>query len=99
MTKFMYWLKTNVGRIPMTEYTAQEMLDGLRAEQEHFLDLSFGDICAFGPNAAMMHYSADPETAAQILPEGMLLWIPADITWKGLRILPEPLSWGRLRRR
>lgn len=73
MTKFMYWLKTNVGRIPMTEYTAQEMLDRLRAEQEHFLDLSFGDICAFGPNAAMMHYSADPETAAQILPEGMLL--------------------------
>ena len=73
MTKFMYWLKTNVGKIPMNEYTVGQYADHLRAEQEHFLDLSFADICAYGSNAAMMHYAADPETAAEIRPEGMLL--------------------------
>lgn len=73
ITKFMYWLKKNVGRIDMSEYTVSKYLDGLRAQQEHFLDLSFEDICAYGPNAAMMHYSASEDNAAKVKPEGMLL--------------------------
>jgi len=73
MTKFMYWLKTNVGRIPMDEYTVGCYLDNLRRKQENFLDLSFEDICAYGPNAAMMHCAATAEQKAQIWPEGMLL--------------------------
>ncbi len=73
MTKFMYWLKTNVGKIPMDEYAVGRYADGLRAHQEHFLDLSFENICAYGPNAAMMHYGATEESAAEIKPEGFLL--------------------------
>lgn len=73
MTKFMYWLKTNVGHIEMTEVTAQDYLANLRAEQEGFIDLSFGTISAYGPNAAMMHYSATPDNCAVLKPEGMLL--------------------------
>ncbi len=73
MTRFMYWLKTNAGRIAMDEYSVGSCLDSLRAAQEHFLDLSFDDICAYGPNAAMMHYAATRENAAVIRPEGMLL--------------------------
>lgn len=73
MTKFMYWLKTNVGHIEMTEVTAQDYLANLRAEQEGFIDLSFGTISAYGPNAAMMHYSAIPDNCAVLKPEGMLL--------------------------
>ncbi|MBR0434893.1 MAG: aminopeptidase P family protein [Lachnospiraceae bacterium] len=73
MTKFMYWLKTNVGRIEMTEVTAQDYLANLRAEQEGFIDLSFGTISAYGPNAAMMHYSATPDNCAALEPRGMLL--------------------------
>ncbi len=73
MTKFMYWLKTNVGKIPMNEWTVGAKADSLRAEQEHFLDLSFEDICAYGPNGAMMHYAATEDGAAEIRPEGFLL--------------------------
>ena len=57
----------------LTELTVDEMLHKYRSAQDKFLVESFGTIAAYGPNAAMMHYSADPETAAQILPEGMLL--------------------------
>ena len=32
-TKFMYWLKTNVGKIPMTEISASDYLLARRAEQ------------------------------------------------------------------
>ncbi|MCD8218314.1 MAG: aminopeptidase P family protein [Clostridiales bacterium] len=73
MTKFMYWLKTNVGKIPMDEYSVGCYLDNLRASQEHFLDLSFEDICAYGSNAAMMHYAATEDQKSEIHPEGMLL--------------------------
>lgn len=73
VTKFMYWLKTHVGKECITEYTAGKYLDSLRAEQEHFLDLSFDNISAYGANAAMMHYSAKEDTAAELKPEGFLL--------------------------
>lgn len=73
VTRFMYWLKTNIGRIPMTEYSAGEVLTGLRREQPHFLDLSFENICAYKANAAMMHYAADPEGSSVLEPSGMLL--------------------------
>lgn len=73
MTKFMYWLKTNVGKIKMTEVTAQDYLAELRSKQEGFIDLSFGTISGYGPNAAMMHYSATPDNCATLEPHGMLL--------------------------
>ncbi len=73
MTKFMYWLKTNAGQIPMDEYTVGCRVDETREQTEHFLDLSFDTICAYEPNAAMMHYAAEKESAARIGPAGFLL--------------------------
>ena len=73
VTKFMYWLKTNIGKIPMTEISASDYLEARRREQENFIDLSFSTICAYGANAAMMHYSATPESNAVLKPEGFLL--------------------------
>lgn len=72
-TKFMYWLKTNIGKIPMTEISASDYLEARRREQEHFIELSFETICAYGANAAMMHYAATPETDTELKPEGFLL--------------------------
>lgn len=72
-TKFMYWLKTNIGNIPMTELSASDYLEERRREQDGFIDLSFETICAYGANAAMMHYAATPESNAELKPEGFLL--------------------------
>ncbi|MBQ8598342.1 MAG: M24 family metallopeptidase, partial [Lachnospiraceae bacterium] len=72
-TKFMYWLKTNVGKTEMTEVSAAEKLESLRAEQEHFIEPSFETICAYGPNGAIIHYSARPETCATLQPEGLCM--------------------------
>ena len=47
MCKFMYWLKTNIGKIPMTEISVSDYLENLRREQEGFLDLSFGTISGY----------------------------------------------------
>lgn len=72
-TKFMYWLKTNIGKIEMTEISASDYLEERRKEQELFVDLSFDTISAYGANAAMMHYTATPESNAVLKPEGFLL--------------------------
>ena len=72
-TKFMYWLKTNVGKIPMTEMSAAEYLLARRAEQDGFIEPSFETISSYKANAAMMHYSATEDSNAELKPEGMLL--------------------------
>lgn len=69
----MYWLKTNIGKIPMTEISASDYLEARRREQDNFIELSFNTICAYGANAAMMHYAATPESDAELKPEGFLL--------------------------
>ncbi len=73
LTKFIYWLKTNIGRIPMTEGSAAAYLDGLRAQIHDYVELSFPTISAYGSNAAMMHYEPDENGGAELKPEGMLL--------------------------
>ncbi len=83
VTKFMYWLKKNAGKIPMTEYTAQEYLSQLRYERPNNLGLSFTPISGYKENAAMMHYSANHETAKEITNEGMLLVDSGGHYWEG----------------
>ena len=61
-TKFMYWLKTNVGKMEITELSATQKLEDLRREQDKFIEPSFGTIAAYKEHAAMMHYSATEES-------------------------------------
>lgn len=73
VTRLMYWLKQNVGKIPMTEISVSDKLLDFRKEQEHFISPSFNTICAYRANAAMMHYSATPESDAKLEPRDLLL--------------------------
>lgn len=73
VTKFMYWLKQNIGRMPLTEITASRHLEELRRQQEGYLGPSFDTISAYGPNAAMCHYSATPESDRALEPRGLYL--------------------------
>lgn len=72
-TKFMYWLKNNVGKIKITELSASEKLLQLRKEQDGFFDLSFETIAGYKEHAAMMHYSASEESDYEIKAEHMFL--------------------------
>ena len=72
VTRLMYWLKQNVGKIPMTEISVSDKLLALRQAQEHFISPSFNTICAYRANA-MMHYSATPESDAKLEPRDLLL--------------------------
>lgn len=73
VTKFMYWLKTNVGKNPMDEVSISDKLEEFRKAQKDFYDLSFDTICAYKENAALMHYKAEPGKCATVTNEGLLL--------------------------
>ncbi len=73
VTRFMIWLKNNVGKIPMTEISAADRLEAFRRENEGFLELSFSTIAGYGPHGAIIHYGATPESNLSLAPEGLLL--------------------------
>ena len=73
VTKFIYWLKTNVGKEKITELSAAEKLYQFRSEQANFLGDSFDPIIAYGIHAAIVHYSATEETDIPLEARGMVL--------------------------
>ena len=73
VTKFIYWLKQNVDKMPLTEITAAEKLEEFRKQGENYLGPSFDTIAGYGEHGAIVHYSATPETDARLHPEGFLL--------------------------
>lgn len=72
MTNFLYWVKHNIGKIEMTECTLADRLDQMRRDAGA-LDISFSTISAYGSNAAMCHYHAEPESCAVLEPRGLYL--------------------------
>ena len=73
LTKFIYWLKQNIGKTSITEYSAAMYMDDLRRKLDGFLDLSFPTIAGYGENAAMMHYEATEFVHKELKAEGMFL--------------------------
>ena len=96
VTKFIYWLKTNIGKIPMDELSVSDKLYSLRQEQEGFLGLSFDTISAYGPNAAMCHYQPTPEDHAQLKPEGLYLVDSGGQYYEGTTDITRTVALGPL---
>lgn len=74
MECFMHWLETEVatGR-PVSEWEASERLTAFRAEIPGYRGNSFENISAYGPGAALPHYSTPREGSATIRPCGLYL--------------------------
>lgn len=72
LTRFIRYIKEHRND-SLTECEAAEILLKYRQEIKEFRDLSFPTISAYGPNAAMMHYEAEPGKDAVLKPEGIYL--------------------------
>lgn len=73
MVKFLYWLKHNVGKEEMTEYSIGQKLKNFRAEGKNFVGESFGSIIGYKENGAIVHYSAKKEGSKSVTNEGSIL--------------------------
>ncbi|HEV2301266.1 MAG TPA: aminopeptidase P family protein [Stellaceae bacterium] len=71
MSRFLAWLAHAAPQGGLAEIAAADRLEALRREGEHFRDLSFPTISGAGPNGAIVHYRAMPETEGRLMP-GML---------------------------
>lgn len=73
LTRFMKWLKDNVGKAEITEISAARRLEQFREEMEHYLGPSFDPIMGYGDHGAIIHYSATEETDRKVEPRSFLL--------------------------
>ena len=73
VTKFIYWLKKNVGTVPMTECSVSDKLESFRKEQKNYIGPSFDTIAGYADHGAIVHYEATPETDRPLLPDNFLL--------------------------
>jgi len=96
LTKLIYFIKQNVQSNKLTELNIAEKLYQLRSEQDLFIDESFPTIAAYGPNAAMMHYSASEESHSRIKPEGFLLIDSGGHYYDGTTDITRTISCGTL---
>ena len=74
MVRFMNWLYKELdSAIPLNELAIQDKLDGFRAAEEGFVELSFSTICGYKEHGAIVHYSSSKETNIEVTGNGLLL--------------------------
>ncbi|MDO4295617.1 MAG: aminopeptidase P family protein [bacterium] len=96
VTKFIYWLKKNIGKIPMDEISVSDKLESLRREQEGNLGLSFTTISAYADNAAMCHYSASKESNRVLEPRGLYLVDSGGQYYEGTTDITRTIALGEV---
>lgn len=96
VTKFICWLKKNVGKTEITELSAADYLYQFRQEQEHFLGNSFDPIVSYGGHAAMCHYSPSPETDIPLEPKGLALCDTGGHYLEGTTDITRTIALGEL---
>ena len=93
MTKYIYWLKKNIGKIPMDECSVADRLDQMRREHGA-LDISFNTISAYGKNAALCHYHAVPEHCASLQARGLYLVDSGGQYYEGTTDITRTIALG-----
>lgn len=98
-TRFMYWVKKNIGKIPMTEISASDKLEEFRSEQEGYLGASFAPISAFADHGAVIHYSATEESNAELREGKLFLTDTGGHYWEGSTDITRTIALGKVSRR
>ena len=73
VTRFLSWLEREAPKGELAEIAASDRLEEFRRAGDHFRDLSFPTISGAGPNGAIVHYRAMPETERRLEPGNLYL--------------------------
>ncbi len=73
LCRFLAWLDAEAPSGTIDELTASDRLEEFRRETKLLEDLSFDTISGAGPNGAIVHYRATPETNKKLLPGTLYL--------------------------
>ena len=74
VTRFIRLLKERMAAgVHTDELDVVRILDGMRAEDPNYVGLSFPTIGGYGPNGAVIHYTADEKSNTVLEPHGLLV--------------------------
>lgn len=96
VTKFIYWLKSQIGKTKITEISAAEQLEQFRNTQEHYVEPSFAPIIAYKEHGAIVHYSATKESDVELKPESFVLADTGGHYLGGTTDITRTIALGRL---
>ncbi len=74
LVEFLFWLRENVEKGTVTEYTAGRKLAEFRSQQKDFKGESFAPIVGYKAHGAIIHLSVSETNALPLKPEGILLF-------------------------
>jgi len=95
LVEFLYWLKTNLGKKRITEYTVGRKLAEFRARQPDFMGESFAPIVGYKAHGAIVHLSVDENSAFEIEPEGILLFDSGGQYLQGTTDITRTVALGK----
>lgn len=96
VTKFIYWLKSQIGKTKITEISAAEQLEQFRNTQEHYVEPSFAPIIAYKEHGAIVHYSATKESDVELKPESFVLADTGGHYLEGMTDITRTIALGSL---
>lgn len=73
VTRFLKWLSEEAPKENLSELEVEAKLEDFRKMSPDYRDSSFDTIAGFGPNGAIVHYRATPETNRKITKGSLLL--------------------------
>ncbi|MGQ0528006.1 MAG: aminopeptidase P family protein [Alphaproteobacteria bacterium] len=73
MVRFLAWFEGEAVKGVLRELDVVDKLEFFRKQSEHYREPSFATISGYGPNGAIVHYRAMPETNLRIDVPGVLL--------------------------
>lgn len=97
VTKFMFWLQKNIGKIKITELSAAEKLEEFRSEQTGYLGASFTPIMAFAEHGAIVHYSPTKESDTVLCARSFLLSDTGGHYYEGSTDITRTFPLGELK--
>lgn len=99
LVEFLFWLKNNLGKEAITEYTVGRKLAEFRAKQAGFMGESFTPIVGYKQHGAIVHLSVGPDNALPLAQEGILLFDSGGHYLQGTTDITRTLALGKVTER
>ena len=98
MVRLLKWIKPAVAKGGVTEMGVDDKLTALRSEDPAYVEKSFETIAAYESHGAIVHYEAEPATAATVEARSLLLLDSGAQFDCGTTDITRTLSCGELTR-
>ena len=99
LVEFLFWLKNQLGKEAITEYTIGEKLAEFRTKQPDFIGESFAPIVGYKEHGAIVHLSVGPDDALPLEKEGILLFDSGGHYLQGTTDITRTVALGEVSER